>query len=99
MKTHTAVMGAGERIEGYRFQQDIEQKCRKYFKENGRMIDGQEMTRGLGNERAVKFVIMIAFLSVYLELQETQWIEALKPLPAAKFHYLDLETPMKGEKL
>ncbi len=80
------------------YPKNVEKTFRKYFKDNVHMIDGQEIARNLGNTQAANVVIMGAFSNFFSELQETQWIEAIKSLLAPKLHDLNVKAFYEGRK-
>jgi indolepyruvate ferredoxin oxidoreductase beta subunit len=77
----------------------VEKTFKKYFKENAHVIDGQEIARALGNTQAANVVIMGAFSHFFPDLQETQWIDALKALLAPKLHELNVKAFYEGRKI
>ncbi len=81
------------------YPKGVEKTFRKYFKDNVHMIDGQEIARNLGNTQAANVVIMGAFSNFFPELQETQWIEAIKSLLAPKLHDLNVKAFYEGRKV
>ncbi len=81
------------------YPKDVEKTFRKYLKDNVHMIDGQEIARNLGNTQAANVVIMGAFSNFFPELQETQWIEAIKSLLAPKLHDLNVKAFYEGRKV
>ena len=78
---------------------DVERTFKIYFKDNVHMIDGQEIARKLGNTQAANVVIMGAFSNFFPDLQETQWIDALKSLLAPKLHELNVKAFYEGRKI
>jgi len=78
---------------------NVEKTFKKYFKENIHIIDGQEMARKLGNTQAANVVIMGAFSNFFPDLQEMQWIDAIKSLLAPKLHELNAKAFYEGRKI
>jgi indolepyruvate ferredoxin oxidoreductase beta subunit len=81
------------------YPDNVEKTFKKYFKENVHVIDGQEIARKLGNTQAANVVIMGAFSNFFPDLQETQWIDAIKALLAPKLHELNVKAFYEGRKI
>ena len=81
------------------YPDDVEQTFRKYFKENVHMIDGQEIARNLGNTQAANVVLVGAFSTFFPDLQEIQWIDAIKTLLTPKLHDLNVKAFYEGRRM
>jgi indolepyruvate ferredoxin oxidoreductase, beta subunit len=81
------------------YPDDVEKTFKNYFKGNVHVIDGQKMARKLGNTQAANVVIMGAFSNFFPDLQEIQWIDAMKSLLAPKLHELNVKAFYEGRKI
>jgi indolepyruvate ferredoxin oxidoreductase beta subunit len=81
------------------YPEDVDQTFRRYFKNNAHFIDGQEISRKLGNAQAANVVLVGAFSNFFPDLQETQWMDAIKTLLAPKLHDLNVNAFYEGRKL
>jgi indolepyruvate ferredoxin oxidoreductase beta subunit len=80
------------------YPKDIEATFRKYFKDNVRVINGQEIARRLGNIQAANVVLLGAFSNFFPEIKEEQWTDAIKALLPAKIHDLNIKAFHEGRK-
>jgi indolepyruvate ferredoxin oxidoreductase beta subunit len=80
------------------YPEDVEETFKKYFKDNVYMIDGQEIARNLGNTQAANVVLVGAFSNFFPDMQDAQWIEAIKSLLAPKLHGLNVEAFYEGRR-
>lgn len=76
---------------------DVEQVFRKYFKDNFRMVNGQEIALRLGDVRAANVVLVGAF-SNFFSFKEEKWLDALKNLLPPKILELNFAAFMEGRK-
>jgi indolepyruvate ferredoxin oxidoreductase beta subunit len=82
-----------------KYPDDVEKTFKKYFKENVHVIDGQEMARTLGNTQAANVVLVGAFSNFFPEINEEQFIDAIKTLLAPKLHELNVKAFHEGRKI
>jgi indolepyruvate ferredoxin oxidoreductase beta subunit len=80
------------------YPKDIEATFRKYFKDNVRVINGQEIARRLGNIQAANVVLLGAFSNFFPKIKEEQWTDAIKALLPAKIHDLNIKAFHEGRK-
>jgi indolepyruvate ferredoxin oxidoreductase beta subunit len=80
------------------YPKDVEKTFKKYFKDNVRIINGQEIARKLGNIQAANVVLIGAFSNFFPEIKEEQWTDAIKTLLAAKLHELNVKAFDEGRK-
>ena len=80
------------------YPKDVEKTFKKYFKDNVRMISGQEIARKLGNIQAANVVLIGAFSNFFPEIKEEQWTDAIKTLLAAKLHELNIKAFHEGRR-
>jgi indolepyruvate ferredoxin oxidoreductase beta subunit len=80
------------------YPKDVEKTFKKYFKDNVRIINGQEIARKLGNIQAANVVLIGAFSNFFPEIKEEQWTDAIKTLLAAKLHELNIKAFHEGRK-
>lgn len=80
------------------YPKDVEEIFRKYFKDNVRIINGQEIARKLGNIQAANVVLIGAFSNFFPEIKEEQWTDAIRAFLAAKLHELNIKAFHEGRK-
>jgi indolepyruvate ferredoxin oxidoreductase beta subunit len=80
------------------YPKDVEGTFKKYFKDNVRIINGQEIARKLGNIQAANVVLIGAFSNFFPEIKEEQWTDAIRGLLAAKLHELNIKAFHEGRK-
>jgi indolepyruvate ferredoxin oxidoreductase beta subunit len=80
------------------YPKDVEGTFKKHFKENVRIINGQEIARKLGNIQAANVVLIGAFSNFFPEIKEAQWTDAIKTLLPAKLHGLNIKAFYEGRK-
>ena len=80
------------------YPKDVEGTFKKYFKDNVRIINGQEIARKLGNIQAANVVLIGAFSNFFPEIKEEQWTDAIKALLAAKLRELNIKAFHEGRK-
>jgi indolepyruvate ferredoxin oxidoreductase beta subunit len=80
------------------YPKDIEGTFKKYFKDNVRVINGQEIARKLGNIQAANVVLIGAFSNFFPEIKEEQWTDAIKTLLPVKIHDLNIKAFHEGRK-
>ncbi len=80
------------------YPKDIEGTFKKYFKENVRIISGQEIARKLGNIQAANVVLIGAFSNFFQEIKEEQWADAIRALLPAKLHELNIKAFREGRR-
>ena len=80
------------------YPKDIEKTFKKYFKDNVWIVNGQEITRKLGNIQAANVALVGAFSNFFPEIKEEQWTDAIKELLAAKLHALNITAFHEGRK-
>jgi len=80
------------------YPKDVEKTFKKYFKDNVRIINGQEIARKLGNIQAANVVLIGAFSNFFPEIKGEQWTDAIKTLLAAKLHELNVKAFDEGRK-
>jgi indolepyruvate ferredoxin oxidoreductase, beta subunit len=81
------------------YPRDIEKTFKKYFRDNVRIINGQETARELGNIQAANVVLTGAFSNFFPEITEEQWMDAIKALLPAKLHELNVKAFYEGRKI
>ncbi len=74
---------------------DVEQTFKKFFKDNVRVIKGNDIAMKLGDVRAAN-VVMVGAFSNFFKFKEETWIEALKALLPAKIHELNIAAFKEG---
>jgi indolepyruvate ferredoxin oxidoreductase beta subunit len=80
------------------YPKDIEKTFKKYFKDNVWIVNGQEITRKLGNIQAANVALVGAFSNFFPEIKEEQWTDAIKEFLAAKLHALNITAFHEGRK-
>ncbi len=80
------------------YPKDIEGTFKRCFKENVRIINGQEIARKLGNIQAANVVLIGAFSNFFPEIREQQWTDAIRALLPAKLHDLNIQAFHEGRK-
>ncbi len=80
------------------YPKDVEGTFRKYFKDNVRIINGQEIARKLGNIQAANVVLIGAFSNFFPEIKEEQWTGAIRALLPAKLHELNVKAFHEGRR-
>jgi len=80
------------------YPKDVEKTFKKYFKDNVRIINGQEIARKLGNIQAANVVLIGAFSNFFPEIKEEQWTNAIRALLAAKLHELNIKAFYEGRE-
>jgi indolepyruvate ferredoxin oxidoreductase, beta subunit len=80
------------------YPDQIEKTFKNNFKNNVRVIDGQEIARKLGNIQAANVVLVGAFSNFFPEIKEEQWISGIKALLPEKLHELNTKAFRKGKK-
>src|SRR5512136_2557207 len=78
------------------YPKDVEGTFKKYFKENVRMINGQEIERKLGNIQAANMVLIGAFSNFFPEVKEKQWTDAIRALLPEKLYELNIKAFTEG---
>jgi indolepyruvate ferredoxin oxidoreductase, beta subunit len=73
------------------YPKNVEQTFRKYFKENVWLVNGSVIAKELGNIQAGNVVLIGAFSNFFRELNEEQWIDAIKELIPARLHAINIE--------
>jgi indolepyruvate ferredoxin oxidoreductase, beta subunit len=76
----------------------VEEVFKKYFKENAKIINGQEIAGKLGNVQAANVVLVGAFSNFFPEIKEAAWIKAIKGLLKEKLHELNIKAFSEGRK-
>lgn len=76
----------------------VEEVFKKYFKENVKVINGQEIAGKLGNVQAANVVLIGAFSKFFPEIKEVEWIKAIKGLMKEKLHELNIKAFNEGRK-
>ena len=77
---------------------DIEKTFKKFFKENVRVIKGQEIAIKLGDARAAN-VVMVGAFSNFFKFKEETWLNALVGLLPKKIHELNIAAFKEGRKV
>jgi indolepyruvate ferredoxin oxidoreductase beta subunit len=80
------------------YPQDVAKTFKKYFKNNVWVIDGQGIAKKLGNAQAANVVLVGAFSTFFPEFKDSDWIDAIKGLLAAKLHDLNVKAFYEGKK-
>jgi indolepyruvate ferredoxin oxidoreductase beta subunit len=80
------------------YPKDVEATFKKFFKDNVRMINGQEIARKLGNIQAANVVLIGAFSNFFLEIKKEQWTDAIKALLPVRLHDLNIKAFDEGRK-
>ncbi len=75
---------------------DVEQTFRKHFKDNVWIINGNEMAKSLGNPLVANVVLIGAFSNFFAELQESQWIDAIRGFLPDKLHEINIRAFREG---
>jgi indolepyruvate ferredoxin oxidoreductase beta subunit len=81
------------------YPKDIEGTFKKYFKDNVRIVNGQEIARTLGNIQAANVVLIGAFSNFFPEIKEAQWTDAIQTLAPLKIHDLNIKAFHEGRKV
>jgi len=80
------------------YPKDVERTFKKYFKDNVRIINGQEIARKLGNLQAANVVLIGAFSNFFPEIKEEQWTDAIRALLPTKLHDLNIKAFYEGRR-
>jgi indolepyruvate ferredoxin oxidoreductase beta subunit len=80
------------------YPKDVEKTFKKYFKDNLRIINGQEIARILGNIQAANVVLIGAFSNFFPEIKEEPWTDAIRALLPEKLHELNIKAFAEGRK-
>jgi indolepyruvate ferredoxin oxidoreductase beta subunit len=80
------------------YPKDVDQAFRQHFKENVWIVNGREIARGLGNIQVANVVLIGVLSKFFPELNEGQWIEAIKNLLPAKLHEINIKAFHEGRK-
>ena len=80
------------------YPKDVERTFKKYFKDNVRIINGQEIARKLGKLQAANVVLIGAFSNFFPEIREKQWTDAIRTLLPAKLHDLNIKAFEEGRR-
>jgi len=78
------------------YPKDVEQTFRKYFKDNVWIINGREIAKALGNIQVANVVLIGALSNFFPELNEDQWIHAIKNLLPLKLHEINIKAFSHG---
>ena len=81
-----------------KYPPDVEQTFKTHFKGNAWIINGQEVARQLGNIQAANVVLVGALVNFFPEINEKQWIDAIKSLLPLKLHDLNVKAFREGKK-
>jgi indolepyruvate ferredoxin oxidoreductase beta subunit len=80
------------------YPKDVEGTFKKYFRENVRIVNGQEIARKLGNIQAANVVLIGAFSNFFPEIKEEQWTDAIQVLLPVKLRELNIKAFSEGRK-
>jgi indolepyruvate ferredoxin oxidoreductase beta subunit len=72
------------------YPKDVERTFKKYFKESVWLINGYEIAKNLGNLQVANVVLIGALSSFFPELNEEQWIDAIKSLLPDRLHEINV---------
>jgi indolepyruvate ferredoxin oxidoreductase beta subunit len=75
---------------------DVDQTFRKHFKDNFFLVNGSDIARKAGNIQAANVVLLGAFSNFFPNLNENQWMEAIKGLLPSRLHELNLKAFREG---
>lgn len=81
------------------YPQNVEQTFKKQFRENVRIVDGQDVARKLGNVQAANVVLVGALANFFPDIRDDQWVDAIISLLPVKLHHLNVEAFYEGKKL
>jgi len=72
------------------YPKDVEKTFKKYFKENVWLINGYEIAKNIGNSQVANVALIGALSYFFPELEEEQWINAMKSLLPARLHEINI---------
>ena len=72
------------------YPKDVEKTFKKYFKENVWLINGYEIAKNIGNSQVANVALIGALSYFFPELEEEQWIDAIKSLLPARLHEINI---------
>jgi indolepyruvate ferredoxin oxidoreductase beta subunit len=78
------------------YPKNIEKTFRKHFKENVWVVNGNAIGKKLGNIQVANVVLIGALSSMFPELQESQWADAIKDLLPGKLHEINIQAFKEG---
>jgi indolepyruvate ferredoxin oxidoreductase beta subunit len=78
------------------YPKDVEETFRKHFKENVWIVNGNEMAKALGNIQVANVVLIGAFSNFLPELDEKQWLDAVKDLLPSRLHEINIKAFREG---
>jgi indolepyruvate ferredoxin oxidoreductase beta subunit len=78
------------------YPKDVDQIFRKHFKENVWIVNGSKIAKELGNIQVANVVLIGTLSRFFPELDENQWIEAIKELLPSRLHAINLKAFHEG---
>jgi indolepyruvate ferredoxin oxidoreductase beta subunit len=79
-----------------KYPEDVEQTFRTHFGGNVWAVNGREIARSLGNIQVANVVLIGALSKFFPELNEEQWIAAIKQLLPARLHEINVKAFYEG---
>jgi indolepyruvate ferredoxin oxidoreductase, beta subunit len=80
------------------YPENIPEVFKKHFKDNVRLINGQEIALKIGNAQAANVVLIGAFSHYFPEIKDDMWHRALTDLLPKKIHELNIAAFKEGQK-
>ncbi|MBN2401473.1 MAG: indolepyruvate oxidoreductase subunit beta [Spirochaetes bacterium] len=81
------------------YPEDIPAMFKKHFKNNVRIVNGQEIALNIGNAQAANVVLVGAFSQYFPEIKEDMWIKAITDLLPKKIHELNIRAFKEGQRI
>ena len=78
------------------YPKGVDRVFRKHFRENVWVVDGSRIAKELGNVQVANVVLLGALSRFFPELEENQWIDAIKELLPTKLHKINLKAFHEG---
>jgi indolepyruvate ferredoxin oxidoreductase beta subunit len=78
------------------YPENVEKTFRKYFGENVRVVNGNEIAKTLGNIQVANIVILGALSNFFPELDTGRWIEAIRELLPGRLHEINIRAFHEG---
>ncbi len=80
------------------YPKDVEKTFKKYFKDSVWIVNGYEIAKNIGNMQVANVVLIGALSTFFPELEEDQWLEAIKSLLPARLHEINILAFREGQK-
>ncbi|MBN1566345.1 MAG: indolepyruvate oxidoreductase subunit beta [Acidobacteria bacterium] len=72
------------------YPKDVEKTFRKYFKDNVWLVNGYEIAKNIGNLQVANVVLIGALSKFFHELEEPQWLDAIRSLLPVRLHDINI---------